>query len=60
MLASLAADDSIGGTRSPGFHLDEYVGMEITHGASFRKYLWERFVSNLARCRCGRFTIVNA
>jgi glucosamine-6-phosphate deaminase len=29
------------------FHLDEYVGMPITHPASFRKYLWERFVSKL-------------
>lgn len=26
------------------FHLDEYVGMEETHPASFRKYLKERFV----------------
>jgi len=25
------------------FHLDEYVGMPVTHGASFRRYLWERF-----------------
>ena len=30
-----------------GFHLDEYIGLPITHGASFRKYLWERFVSQL-------------
>lgn len=30
-----------------GFHLDEYVGLPITHPASFRKYLWERFVSKL-------------
>ena len=30
-----------------GFHLDEYVGLSITHEASFRKYLWERFVSKL-------------
>ena len=29
------------------FHLDEYVGMPITHGASFRKYLKERFVDQL-------------
>jgi glucosamine-6-phosphate deaminase len=29
------------------FHLDEYVGLPITHEASFRKYLWERFVSKL-------------
>ncbi len=26
------------------FHLDEYIGMPITHPASFRKYLKERFV----------------
>ncbi len=29
------------------FHLDEYVGLPITHGASFRKYLQERFVDKL-------------
>ncbi len=33
--------------RMTGFHLDEYVGLDITHPASFRKYLWERFVSQL-------------
>ena len=27
------------------FHLDEYVGLPVTHVASFRKYLTERFVS---------------
>jgi glucosamine-6-phosphate deaminase len=48
MLAVLAADDSIRWDKVTGFHLDEYVGMDITHGASFRKYLWERFVSNLS------------
>ncbi len=26
------------------FHLDEYVGMSISHPASFRKYLLERFI----------------
>lgn len=29
------------------FHLDEYVGLPITHPASFRLYLWKRFVSKL-------------
>lgn len=29
------------------FHLDEYVGLPITHGASFRKYLQERFIDKL-------------
>jgi glucosamine-6-phosphate deaminase len=28
-----------------GFHLDEYIGVDETHPASFRKYLKERFVS---------------
>jgi len=27
------------------FHLDEYINLPITHPASFRKYLQERFVS---------------
>jgi glucosamine-6-phosphate deaminase len=30
------------------FHLDEYVGMPVSHPASFRKYLKERFVDQLA------------
>ena len=29
------------------FHLDEYIGLSITHPASFRKYLNERFVSKV-------------
>ncbi|HOA34481.1 MAG: glucosamine-6-phosphate deaminase [Clostridiales bacterium] len=29
------------------FHLDEYVGIEETHKASFRKYLKERFASKI-------------
>ena len=29
------------------FHLDEYVGLPITHPASFRLYLWERFQKHL-------------
>jgi glucosamine-6-phosphate deaminase len=27
-----------------GFHLDEYIGIDVSHPASFRKYLKERFV----------------
>jgi glucosamine-6-phosphate deaminase len=30
-----------------GFHLDEYVGLPITDRASFRLYMWQRFVSRL-------------
>ena len=29
------------------FHLDEYVGLPESHGASFRRYLQERFVSKV-------------
>ncbi len=29
------------------FHLDEYIGLPITHPGSFRKYLQERFLSKL-------------
>lgn len=29
------------------FHLDEYIGLPMTHGASFRKYLKERFVDHV-------------
>src|SRR3954452_4009622 len=29
------------------FHLDEYIGLPITHPASFRKYLQERFISQV-------------
>lgn len=47
MLAHLAAQPDIRWDRVTAFHLDEYIGLPITHGASFRKYLWERFVSKL-------------
>ena len=29
------------------FHLDEYIGLPLAHPASFRGYLWQRFVSQL-------------
>ena len=29
------------------FHLDEYIGLPVTHPASFRKYLQERFISKV-------------
>ncbi len=29
------------------FHLDEYIGLSVTHPASFRKYLKERFVDKI-------------
>ena len=29
------------------FHLDEYIGLPVAHGAGFRKYLQERFISKV-------------
>jgi len=29
------------------FHLDEYIGLPLTHIASFRKYLYERFINQV-------------
>jgi len=29
------------------FHLDEYIGLPVTHGASFRKYLYKRFINHI-------------
>ena len=37
------------------FHLDEYVDLPITHGASFRKYLQERFVDKLPPLKAVHF-----
>jgi glucosamine-6-phosphate deaminase len=48
MLSALVDEEDIAWNRVTGFHLDEYVGLPLAHGASFRKYLWERFVSRLA------------
>ncbi|MFO0789812.1 MAG: glucosamine-6-phosphate deaminase [Pirellulales bacterium] len=47
MLAELVKEPHINWNRVTGFHLDEYVGLPIDHPASFRGYLWERFVSQL-------------
>jgi glucosamine-6-phosphate deaminase len=46
VLAILAESD-LPWNKITAFHLDEYVGLPITHEASFRKYLWERFVTQL-------------
>ena len=41
-LAALIREPGIAWDKVNIFHLDEYVGMEIRHPASFRRYLWER------------------
>jgi len=47
MLGSLVAEVNINWGSVHVFHLDEYAGMPISHPASFRKYLIERFVERL-------------
>lgn len=43
-LSLLTAAVDIDWSRVEMFHLDEYVGLPVTHPASFRKYLLERFI----------------
>jgi glucosamine-6-phosphate deaminase len=43
-LKALASAPGIEWARVELFHLDEYVGLPMSHPASFRKYLLERFI----------------
>jgi glucosamine-6-phosphate deaminase len=47
MLEALAQAKDIRWDKVTAFHLDEYVGLPISHPASFRLYLWQRFASRL-------------
>src|SRR5258706_2063032 len=46
-LNHLIDEEGIDWSKVVMFHLDEYIGLPITHPASFRKYLKERFLSNV-------------
>jgi glucosamine-6-phosphate deaminase len=46
-LRQLIAEKDIDWSKVVMFHLDEYIGLAITHPASFRKYLQERFLSKV-------------
>lgn len=46
-LQTLIETPEIDWSRITMFHLDEYIGLPITHPASFRKYLTERFISHV-------------
>jgi len=43
-LQALVGHSEIDWSKVEMFHLDEYIGLPITHPASFRKYLRERFI----------------
>lgn len=47
VLENLVTEPDIDWSKVTGFHLDEYVGITVDHPASFRGYLWQRFVSKL-------------
>jgi glucosamine-6-phosphate deaminase len=55
-LAALAREEGVDWSRVTMFHLDEYVGLDELHPASFRRYLRERVQAPL---RPGRFEFVN-
>lgn len=44
-LDALTTAPEIDWERVEVFHLDEYIGIPVTHPASFRKYLFERFIN---------------
>ena len=46
-LQHLVATEGLPWDKVEAFHLDEYVGLPITHGASFRGYLQERLFSKV-------------
>src|SRR5450432_1468465 len=46
-LHQLISETGIDWSKVAMFHLDEYIGLPITHPASFRKYLLERFLSKV-------------
>lgn len=56
MLEALVNEPKLDWSRVTGFHLDEYIGLPMTHAASFRKYLKERLVD---RVPLGAFHYVN-
>ncbi|MGB0595978.1 MAG: glucosamine-6-phosphate deaminase [Rubripirellula sp.] len=47
VLQALVQQAGIDWSKVHGFHLDEYVGISTDHGASFCRYLKERFVDHL-------------
>lgn len=50
-LQQLLSDKEIDWSAVNMFHLDEYIGLPITHKASFRKYLMERFIQKVPSLR---------
>ncbi len=58
MLEQLVLEPGIDWSAVTAFHLDEYVGMNISHPASFRRYMQERVVRKLPALK--RFNFIGA
>ena len=48
VLAALVNQPDIDWSKITGFHLDEYIGLPLSHPASFRGYLKRRFVDQVS------------
>jgi glucosamine-6-phosphate deaminase len=46
-LHQLTTEEGIDWSKVTMFHLDEYIGLPVSHKASFRKYLQERFIEKV-------------
>lgn len=55
-LERLTSSQDIDWARVEMFHLDEYVGLPITHPASFRKYLMERLIG---KAKIGKYHLLD-
>lgn len=55
MLEQLVASQGIDWLKVAMFHLDEYIGLGADHPASFRRYLKERFIDEVAPLRAAYF-----
>ena len=56
-LDALTREPEVNWSEVEMFHLDEYVGIPADHPASFRRYLFERFI---AKTRIGRYHLLDA
>ena len=54
-LDALTKEEGINWEKVEMFHLDEYVDLPESHGASFRKYLKERFVAKVGTLKATHF-----
>ena len=57
MLNSLTRFNDINWSLVTMFHLDEYIGLDVSHQASFRKYLSEHFIERVGELKA--FHLIN-